>query len=360
MLRVGIVGLPNIGKSTLFNAILKREKALSANYPFATIEPNYGIVDVYDPRLQVLADLVLAETKINPPIVYPTIEFVDIAGLVAGASKGEGLGNQFLANIRETDMIIQVVRDFVDQNIIREHSQNPDIDTETINTELIIKDIESIQKRIISIGKDKTKQKDLDILNQYLASLNNNIFAIELKSKIDPKDYLEIIKPLFLLTDKPMIYVFNVDELDPRLKATQDTTYKDKPQIFINAKLESELASLPQNDQQSYLQSLGILQSGLDKITAICFKDLGLISFLTVGVKEVRGWEIKSGSTAKESAGKIHTDFMDKFIKAEIIKYSDYILYKTRQGCRDAGKLRLEGKEYIVQDGDIIEFKIGA
>lgn len=360
MLKVGIVGLPNVGKSTLFNAILKREKALSANYPFATIEPNYGIVDVYDDRLKKLAELILKETTINPPIIYPTIEFVDIAGLVAGASKGEGLGNQFLANIREVDMIIQVVRDFANLNIIREHSKNPDIDTATINTELIIKDLESIDKRIKSIGRDNTKQKELDILNRYLEALNNEHLAFDIRAEISPKDYLEIIKPLFLLTDKEMLYVFNVDENDARLKDIKLTEYKNKPQIFINAKLESELASLPQTDQDEYLMQLGITKSGLDKITAICFKKLGLISFLTAGVKEVRGWEISNGLNAKESSGRIHTDFIDNFIKAEIIKFEDYVKFETKQKCKDNGKLRLEGKEYIIQDGDIVEFKIGA
>lgn len=359
MLKVGIVGLPNVGKSTLFNAILKREQALSANYPFATIEPNVGIVDVVDERLEKLASCVFEETGINPPLVYPTIEFVDIAGLVEGASKGEGLGNQFLANIREVDMIIQVVRDFKDTNIIREHSKNPEIDTDIINTELIIKDLESVEKKIKSNGQDPKKSKENGILKMYLEILGRGKFAHELREKIDPKDYFEFVRPLFLLTDKEMVYVFNVDEGDARLKG-ESWDFKDYPTLAINAKLESELSSLSVEDQKAYLEELGINKSGLDKITSICFKKLGLISFLTAGAKEVRGWEIQRNTNARDASGRIHTDFVNNFIKADVIKYEDYISFKTRNACKDNGKLRIEGKEYIVQDGDVIEFRIGS
>ncbi|PIR42725.1 redox-regulated ATPase YchF [candidate division WWE3 bacterium CG_4_9_14_0_2_um_filter_35_11] len=354
MLKVGIVGLPNIGKSTLFNAILKREQALSANYPFATIDPNIGVVDVYDVRLEKLAEIVFKNTGIHPPKVYANIEFVDIAGLVEGASKGEGLGNQFLANIREVDMILQVVRDFSDTNIIREHSKDPETDSEVINSELIIKDLESIEKQL------KIKSNDNEILQKYYDHLNSGKLAIELKPQIDKIKYEEIVKPLFLLTDKEMVYVFNVDETDERLKLQNNQTFKENPVIFINAKLESELSSLGPDDRKAYLSDLGIKEAGLDKIIETAFEKLGLITFLTAGEKEVRAWEIKIGTNAQNASGAIHTDFVKNFIKAEIVAYEDYITSGSKLKAKDAGKLRLEGKDYIVKDGDVIEFKIGA
>lgn len=357
MLKVGIVGLPNVGKSTLFNAVLKREQALSANYPFATIDPNVGIVEVIDKRLEKLAEVVKENTGINPPLIYATIEFVDIAGLVEGASKGEGLGNQFLANIREVDLILQVVRDFEDKEIVREHSKNPDSDSEIINSELILKDIESIEKQIAS--KSNTKKEAL--LKTYLEHLNSGKFAFELKNKIDNLDYEEIIRPLSLLTDKQMMYVFNVSENDERLKSqNSEDTYKRFPLIIISAKLESELSSLSQDDRDEYLKDLGILESGLDKIIKYAFYNLGLITFLTAGEKEVRAWEIKKNTPAQLAAGAIHTDFIKNFIKAEIVNFEDYIACGSKLKAKEAGKLRLEGKDYIVKDGDVIEFKIGA
>lgn len=359
-LRVGIVGLPNVGKSTLFNAILKKEQALSANYPFATIEPNIGVVDVVDKRLDKLAEFVEKNEGKKPPIVYASIEFVDIAGLVAGASQGEGLGNQFLANIREVDMIIQVVRDFSDPDIVREHSKNPDVDTDVINSELIIKDIESLEKKIKSLGKDPKKIKEIEILNKYMEHLNKGGLAYDLRSVLDQKDYLEIVRPLFLLTDKDMIYVFNVAEDDERLKTNSVSSFKDRPVVFVSAKIEFELASLSPEDQQAFLNDLGIAESGLDKISRTCFEKLGLINFFTAGIIEVRAWQIKNGSTAQKASAAIHTDFEKNFIKAEVIAYEDYITYGSKLKAKDAGKLRLEGKEYIVKDGDVIEFKIGA
>jgi hypothetical protein len=359
MLKVGIVGLPNVGKSTLFNAVLKREQALSANYPFATIEPNVGVVDVVDKRLNKLAEIIDKNTGVNPPIVYANIEFVDIAGLVEGANKGEGLGNKFLANIREVDMILQVVRDFSDTNIIREHSKNPETDTDVINNELILKDIESIEKQIKSIGRDDKKQSELNVYNLYLTELNKGILAVEIKQKVSEEHYQEFIKPLFLLTDKPVIYVFNTDETDDRLNKDGDT-FKQRQVIYICAKLESELASLSSEDQKAYLADLGINENGLDKITNACFKMLGLISYFTAGEKEVRAWEVTNGSNAAKAAGKIHTDFEKNFIKAEVVAFNDYVEFGGRVGAKDKGKLRLEGKEYIVKDGDVIEFKIGS
>jgi hypothetical protein len=368
MLQVGIVGLPNVGKSTLFNAILKREQALSANYPFATIEPNIGIVEVIDSRLNQLQKIVKENTGIKAPIVYSAIEMVDIAGLVEGANKGEGLGNQFLANIREVDMILHVVRDFSDENIIKEHSKNPHSDTDIINNELILKDIESIQKRIQSFGKDNTKDKEKQILEQYLAHLDAGGFAIELRVnedfplqkgsyKVSLEDWNDFIKPMFLLTDKKMVYVFNTDLSKPGL---DKDLYKGKKAINISAKFESELASLSTEDQKLFLQEANIKESGLDKVTRMCFEMLGLISYFTAGEKEVRAWEVKKGSTAPIAAGKIHTDFEKNFIKAEVLAFEDYIQHKGRVGAKNKGKLRLEGKEYIVKDGDVIEFKIGA
>lgn len=359
MLKVGIVGLPNVGKSTLFNAILKREQALSANYPFATIEPNVGIVDVVDKRLTDLQNVIEQNTGTKPPIVYSTIEFVDIAGLVEGANKGEGLGNKFLANIREVDLILQVVRDFSDSNIVREHSKNPDTDTDVINNELILKDIESIEKQIKSIGRDTKRDGELKLFEKYLLHLNNGVLAIDIRDEIKYEDWFEYIRPLFLLTDKPLVYVFNTDETDERLNKV-DEVYKGKPSVYISAKIESDLASLSIDDQKAFLADLSINESGLDKITNLCFKKLGLISFLTAGVKEVRAWEIKNGTTAAKAAGTIHTDFEKNFIKAEVIGFSDFVEYKGKNGAKEKGKLRLEGKEYVVKDGDVIEFKIGA
>lgn len=403
MLKVGIVGLPNVGKSTLFNAVLKRQQALSANYPFATIEPNVGIVDVVDKRLgevrRVLFESELAKLgkKIeDTPLVYANIEFVDIAGLVEGASKGEGLGNKFLANIREVDMILQVVRDFEDTEIIREHSKNPNDDTEIINSELIIKDIESVEKRIKSFGRDQSAKDEIALLTTYLEHLNGGKLAVDLNpltndSSVSKEHYLEFIKPLFLLTDKQMVYVFNVSETDERLKdremssratseaiseiATSNSStspvakamedrrndeYKDRKCIYISAKLESELSSLDEADQKQYLSDLGIAEAGLDKITKTCFEMLGLISFFTAGEMEVRAWEIKKGFNAVEASGAIHTDFMKSFIKAEVVGFNDYVELVGKIKAKEKGKLRLEGKEYIVKDADIIEFKIGA
>jgi GTP-binding protein YchF len=362
MLKVGIVGLPNVGKSTLFNAVLKKEQALSANYPFATIEPNVGVVEVPDKRLDKLAELILKETGKNPPKVFAAIEFVDIAGLIAGASKGEGLGNQFLANIREVDMILQVVRDFADADIIREHSKNPDSDTDVINSELIIKDLESLEKKVKTSSRTSSNSKESEILTKYFNHLNNGGLAIDLRETLDPKDYKEIVKPLFLLTDKPIVYAFNIAETDDRLKNTYNETdqYKGKPVVFISAKIESELSTLSAEDQKMYMSDLGIAESGLDKVAQVCFKKLGLISYLTAGEKEVRAWEVAANSNAAVAAGRIHTDFEKNFIKAEVIAYNDYVECETRVKARDKGKLRLEGKEYIVKDGDVIEFKVGA
>jgi len=361
-MKIGIVGLPNVGKSTLFNAFLKRQQALSANYPFATIDPNIGVVDVLDTRLDRLAEIIQKNEKINPPKVYANIEFVDIAGLVKGASKGEGLGNQFLANIREVDMILHVVRDFSDSNVIREHSKDPDTDSDVINSELIIKDLESVDKRLKAIGNDPSKRKEADILAKYKAHLDSGKLAISLRDQVDKNDYLEFIRPLFLLTDKEMIYVFNVDENDERLRggSYEALDYKGNLTVCINAKLESELSALDLSDRMEYLKELGISIAGIDKISRICFQKLSLITFLTAGTKEVRAWQIREGTTADQAAGTIHTDFEKNFIRAEVVNFEDYSKYEGKLGAKEAGKLRLEGRGYIVKDGDVVEFKIGA
>jgi len=359
-MKIGIVGLPNVGKSTLFNAFLKRQQALTANYPFATIDPNVGIVDVEDKRLEKLADLFEKEKGKRPPIVYSNIEFVDIAGLVAGAHKGEGLGNQFLASIRSVDMILQVVRDFKDEQIIREHSTNPESDVETINTELMIKDIETLTKVISSIKGDLSKKKEFSIVNMYLSHLSSQNFVYELRKKIDKNDYRDFIRPLALLTDKKMIYVFNVDENDERMRKSPISEYKGTYAIYINAKLECELSTLSEEDRFIYLNEINLTRPLLDQLIRLCFDLLSLISFFTIGEIEARSWTISKNSNAVDSAEKIHSDFKDNFIKAEVISYEDYIQYGSKMACKDGGKLRIEGKDYIVCDGDIIEFKIGS
>lgn len=356
MLKVGIVGLPNVGKSTLFNAVLKRQVALVANYPFATIDANVGVAEVIDDRLEKLAEIIQKNEGKNPPKVYSTIEFVDIAGLVEGANKGEGLGNKFLANIRGVDLILQVVRDFKDPNIIREHSKDPDTDIHIINNELILKDLETLEKQL---RIDKKGEANL-ILQKYYDALNKGELAYNLRKTTDDNHYLEFIKPLFLLTDKPVVYVFNVDENDVRIKKNSIFEYNGCSAIYICAKLENELASLSTADQKEYLAQLEIEKGGFEKVAQICFSKLGLISFLTAGVIEVRAWEIPQGANAQKASGRIHTDFEHNFIKAEIIPFADFVQYGGRLGAKEHGKMRLEGKEYIMKDGDVVEFKIGA
>ena len=306
-LKVGIVGLPNVGKSTLFNALLKKRVALSANYPFATVEPNVGVVAVPDERLLKLAELVKSEEKMEslPPIIPAAVEFVDIAGLVKGASTGEGLGNQFLSHIREVDAIIHVLRDFEDPNIIRAGgSVNPKEDQELIETELALADIDKVDK----------------------------------------------------LSTKPVLYVYNVDE--KRVQGTGDSGQENT--LRICAKLEEELADLSEEERLEYLKELGIEETGLERLIKAAYKLLGLISFLTAGEKEVRAWTIRQGSTALMASGTIHTDFIKKFIKAEVVSYNDFVSLNGWKGSREKGKARLEGRDYIVNDGDVIEFKIGA
>ena len=353
-LSIGIVGLPNVGKSTLFTALTKKG-GLAANYPFATIDPNVGIVDVPDGRLKELAKIV------NPGRIVPaTVEFVDIAGLVKGASTGEGLGNQFLANIRETDAICEVVRYFSDPNVMREVNRSdafvdPESDVETIKTELILADIQTLEKQLPKLEKEGKRDKELipkfEIAKRLLDWLNDGNRAATLDMTDDER---AAAKELFLLTLKPIIYVANVDED----KLGEDLAPIDgvKP-LPICAEVEAELSELSEEDAAEYLADLGLEASGLDTLARAAYKTLGLQSYFTAGEMEVKAWTVPVGATAPQAAGVIHSDFERGFIKAEVISYDDYIALGGEKGAREAGKLRMEGKDYVVQDGDVMHFR---
>jgi len=364
MLQAGIVGLPNVGKSTLFNALTAQEAALAANYPFATIEPNVGVVGVPDERLEPLAKVVKTEV-----IVPATVEFVDIAGLVRGASKGEGLGNQFLANIRETDAVIQVVRCFDDDNIIHvEGSVNPVRDIETIQIELALADLASAEKRrdkatrAAKSGGDKDAKRELEILDKILPVLEEGRPA---RASDLTDDERAILKSWFFLTTKPTIYAANVDEAtlaDPGANAHVAVVRKhaeaEKAEVVvICAKLEAELVALDPAERAEYLKDLGLASSGVGQMIKSAYKMLGLMSFLTAGEKEVRAWTIPAGTKAPQAAGVIHTDFERGFIRASIVSYDDLMRLGSLAAARDSGLLRLEGKDYIMQEGDIVEFR---
>ena len=364
MLQAGIVGLPNVGKSTLFNALTAQEAALAANYPFATIEPNVGVVAVPDERLAVLEKLNKAQK-----VVPATVEFLDIAGLVRGASKGEGLGNQFLANIRECDAVIQVVRCFDDDNIIHvEGSVNPVRDIETIQIELALADLASAEKRrekaarALKASGDKAAKVEIEILDKIQPVLEEGRPA---RAAALTDDERAIVKTWFFLSTKPTIYAANVDEetlADPagnaHVQAVIDHAASEKAEVVvICAKLEAELVALDPAERNEYLRDLGLESSGVDRLIKSAYTMLGLMSFLTAGEKEVRAWTIPIGTKAPQAAGEIHTDIERGFIRAEIVGYDDLVACGSRKAASDKGLARLEGKEYIMQDGDVVDFR---
>ncbi len=350
VMKIGIVGLPNVGKSTLFNALTKNN-VLAANYPFATIEPNVGIVPVPDPRLEKLAALYDAKK-----IIPATVTFVDIAGLVRGASEGQGLGNQFLANIRECNAIVQVVRDFKDGDVTHvEGKIDPLDDIQTINTELILADIQSIDNRLNKIRKDASQKTLAAELEKARAVLDNG----QLLGSVSGLD-TEILRELQLLTLKPFLFVFNLDEPDLSNKAKQADLAKlvsPAPCVFLCAKVEAELMELPNDEAAELLKELGQEESGLDQLAAAAQKALRLQSYLTAGPKEVRAWTVPIGATAPQAAGVIHTDFEKGFIRAEVVSYADLIAAGSLTSARAAGKARLEGKDYVMKPDDVVEFR---
>ena len=359
--RCGIVGLPNVGKSTLFNALTQTAAAQAANYPFCTIEPNVGDVGVPDPRLEKLA--AIASSK---EIIPTRLTFVDIAGLVRGASKGEGLGNQFLANIRECDAIAHVVRCFEDTDITHvEGAIDPIADIDTIETELMLADLDSLERRVVALekkarGNDKEAKETLDLVSRALPLLREGRPARLVERK--PEE-AKLFESLGLLSSKPVLYVCNVEESAARdgndfsARVFARATEEGAKAVVVSAKIESEIAVLPAGEQRDYLEAVGLDEPGLNRVIRAGYELLGLLTYFTVGPKEARAWTITKGTRAPQAAGVIHTDFEKGFIRAETIAYPDYVSLKGEAGARDAGKLRLEGKEYMVADGDVLHFR---
>lgn len=362
-MKLGIVGLPNVGKSTLFNSLTKAG-AQAANYPFCTIDPNVGVVAVPDERIRLLGEMYKSK-KVTPA----TVDFVDIAGLVKGASKGEGLGNQFLANIRECDAIVHVVRCFEDTNVIHvDGSVDPVRDIETINLELIFSDLEILERRIAKVTKtarmDKTATAELDLLNRIKETLENDKPASETEIKDEEEE--KLVSGLGLLTFMPVIFAANVKDEDladdgasnPHVQAVKKWASEHNSEVFvISAEIEAEIAELDDDERAEFLEGLGLEKAGLDKLIEASYRTLGLMSFLTAGEDETRAWTIKIGTKAPQAAGKIHTDFERGFIKAEVINYEDLLREGSLAAAREKGIVRMEGKEYVVQDGDVILFR---
>lgn len=361
-MKAGIVGLPNVGKSTLFNC-LSNARAQSANFPFCTIEPNIGVVNVPDPRLQKL------ETLVKPEKVVPaTVEIVDIAGLVKGASKGEGLGNQFLGNIRETDAILHVLRCFDDDNVIHVDGKiDPMNDKETIDMELQLKDLEAVEKKLDKVKRaartgDKAALKEQDVLEKLKEGLEagKSVRTISLPQE----DRIDWVKPMQLITDKPVMYICNVDEAsavsgNAYVEQVKEAVKDENTEVLVLAVgIEADIAELDDyEERQLFLEDIGLEEAGASKLIRTAYKLLNRQTYFTAGVKEVRAWTIPIGATAPQSAGVIHTDFENGFIRAEVIKYNDYVTYGSEAKVRDAGKIGVEGKDYIVQDGDVMHFR---
>ena len=368
------MGLPNAGKSTLFNALLKKQVASVAAYPFCTIEPNVGVVAVPDSRLEKLAQIVKQEIGIVPPLVPAVVQFVDIAGLVKGAAKGEGLGNKFLSHIRECDLICHVVREFDDKDVVHVAGEiDVKRDREIIETELIFADLQTLDSQKEPKGlMEKTAQQKWELITKLKVGLNNGSLAKDIITDAKEK---ALIADLHLLTGKPVMYVVNVGEnqlinyssssVSPNEKLSMLSSHpissgSNNNSIIISAKIEAELGGLPESEQKEYMISLGLEKSGLERLIQKAYQMLGLISFLTAGEIEVKAWTIEKGMLAPQAAGVIHTDFEKGFIKAEVINFSDLVKCETRVKAREMGKLRLEGREYVMQDGDVVEFKVNA